>query len=1306
MRSLDVGKEVLRGRVADNTGAVIPGATVTGKAADGTTFTVETDGEGNFTVAGLPAGNYEITVIAPNFADYKFTSFQLLAGANNWFSAELHPASISTNVEVASQSATQIETEEAELQGIISQQQVVTIGLNGRNFAQLLALTPGVSNQTQQDEAKVGVQGSAKYSVNGGRVEYNVFDVDGSDVINTGIAASRGHTTLSVYPSLDAIGELKVLTSNYGAEYGRSASGTILVTTKSGGQNFHANGYEFLRNEIFNSRGFRDLPGSAPLYRRNDFGGTLGGPIYIPNRYNTTRDKSFFFFSEEVRLERSPSTFNQAVPSLNEREGNFSDVCPSVTSGVPFNRTAYPDCPQPSAKSNGIQFSPYALPIDPNAYAILQTNLIPPANSPTGCTFSLSVDVNLTDPATWPCYDITVSPFTYWREELFRIDHNYDPANKISFRFIHDAWNTTTTAPQWQYNGVTNSFPTVMNLFTGPALDMVGHLTTLKAPSLVNDFSVGFLTQHVTLQDEPGPGATLARPAQLDAACGVMITSCGIGSIFPDSGGKIPGIVIGGANGAYGGPGFMVDTSYMPWRNANPTITIRDDLSLTWGKHLLQAGVEFVDAQQSELSSATASNTGNVQGLINYSNITATNPSTTGNTFADFLLANVSNNSNSGRLTYADAAGQIISYQQDSGQQVYANKYEILEPYLQDGWKILPNLTLNLGLRLSLFGNWTPNETKVFNFVPSKFDASLAGVITVDPTYGYLKYTGSGEPVLADTNYPDLTTLNGLVECGVGGVPASCMTTHHVNPSPRVGFAWDVNGKGTTSVRSGYGIFYEHGTGDEANTGSLTGTAPMVQTMTQNAPEGNGFSLECIDGRAPGCAAAVPAGAAFPLDVSAIPTTQVWPYIQQWSLSVEHQIRSNIVVTLAYVGSKGTHLATVLQLNQLDPVSAGNNYFGPHEPIRRIDFDVLNNEIDRGVCTNTPPSPFITDNGYHYYEQNPAYANLEIACSTGINPNSLRRYPGYGRILSVENRANSSYQGLQFTAHYVHGPNSIGVSDSYSHSIDEASDRFGSAIGNALDPSSHRASSDFDQRNIFNLSYDLQLSLDRLVRILDDHGKCADYDDACRLAHPWGSSQPSPALIRIVKGWELSGLLLMESGTPFTVINGGTGQISALDNAGVANGLGAGSYPDVVPAMGHCNVNSVSTAASSVIGPLLGNLCQFVAPRGLTFGNAGRNSMNNPKRMNNDIAFHRFFTLPYESKLEIRAEIFNLFNHPQYRIYNSEKGNTASNIVSCYGDITAGYSAAADSCMVGNAFLHPVDAHRPRTMQFGVKWGF
>ena len=221
-----------------------------------------------------------------------------------------------------------VETESATVSGTITEKEVTSIGLNGRNFSQLIALTPGVSNQTGQDEAKVGVTGSVKYSVNGGRVEYNSYEVDGSDVLNTGLNGAS--TTLIVYPSIDAIQEVKVLTSNYGAQYGRTASGTVQVTTKSGTPDWHGNLYDFIRNEAFNSRNYFDIvytippaPGEttgqtfgtkAPLYRRQDFGGTIGGPLIIPHIY-TKKNKTYFFYSEEFRLEKRPPRTTRPCPA-------------------------------------------------------------------------------------------------------------------------------------------------------------------------------------------------------------------------------------------------------------------------------------------------------------------------------------------------------------------------------------------------------------------------------------------------------------------------------------------------------------------------------------------------------------------------------------------------------------------------------------------------------------------------------------------------------------------------------------------------------------------------------------------------------------------------------------------------------------------------------------------------------------------------------------------------------------------------------------------------------------------------------
>src|SRR5262249_38778542 len=200
-----------------------------------------------------------------------------------------------------------------DLAGTVTGKEITQLQLNGRNFTQLVTLVPGVSNQTGQDEGEVGIAGNVSYSINGGRIEYNNWELDGGDNMDNG-----SNNTLNVYPSLEAIQEFKVLTSNYGAQYGRNGSGTIEVETKSGTNAFHGNVYEFVRNDAFNARNY--FQDSVTPYKKNDFGYTIGGPIW--------KNRTYFFWSQEWRRDRVPATYNVAVPSMAERAGNFAEDCP------------------------------------------------------------------------------------------------------------------------------------------------------------------------------------------------------------------------------------------------------------------------------------------------------------------------------------------------------------------------------------------------------------------------------------------------------------------------------------------------------------------------------------------------------------------------------------------------------------------------------------------------------------------------------------------------------------------------------------------------------------------------------------------------------------------------------------------------------------------------------------------------------------------------------------------------------------------------------------------------------------------
>ena len=349
---------------------------------------------------------------------------------------------------------------------------------------------------------------------------------------------------------------------------------------------------------------------------------------------------------------------------------------------------------------------------------------------------------------------------------------------------------------------------------------------------------------------------------------------------------------------------------------SNPTYSFADNLTKTWRTHNFQFGAQWVVFQRNQTNGPIGASTGDTQGLLTFSNL----KNGTGNSFADFLY------------DYRDAytpggQGRIATFQQDSGQGRYRQRYQIVEPYFQDDWKMTPRLTVNLGLRMSLFGTFHELNNNAYNWEPSAFSSTTASGVTVDSQGGLRDASSNGViPIYESDGSVNPQVTNGIVQCGKNGIPSGCMSGHLFNPAPRVGFALDPTGGGKTVLRGGYGIFFEHGTADEANTGSLEGGAPTVLSMTQINPAGWG-TIGQDDGQYNN----IFQSTAFPINVTAIPTKAVWAYVQQWSASIEHELPGNALATFAYVGSKGTHLTAELETNQLTPTSS--NPYGAHEPM-------------------------------------------------------------------------------------------------------------------------------------------------------------------------------------------------------------------------------------------------------------------------------------------------------------------------------------------------------------------------------------
>ena len=1191
----------ITGTVRDSSGAVVQGAQVKiAGTAGGQERTTNTNADGDYLAAGLPGGTYNITISFKGFKTFKGNGVILRIGQKARVDATLAVGDVATEVVVQGELLNQVETQTSELSGTVTGKQISQLQLNGRNYTQLLALTPGATNQSGADEPGTGLA-TVAYSVNGGRTEYNNWEIDGGNNMDDG-----SNTTLLTYPSIDAIGEVRLLTSNYGAQYGRNSSGTVEIETKSGTTKFHGDAYEFVRNDAFNARNYF-LP-SVPPYKKNDWGYTIGGPVYIPGGYNKNKDKTFFFFSEEWRRERVPTVIQAPVPSCLERGlqtgdggvgctgsqgtlGDFSELCPGT------------DCPINPA--TGVAFPGNLVPIDPNAVPLLAMFPFP----------------NSGGPGAW-LYNAPAQQPTNWREELFRIDHNINSKLHATVRYIHDSWNSVSPVPLWTNGG---TYPTIQDAYGQPGTSLVVHLAATVSPTLLNEFVASYSANHITFQNM----GAWKRPDGYDLG----LFQNGFG------GGKLPGI---GLSGGTVFNGLAEDAGYVPNGpvNSNPSYTYRDNVSKLIGKHNLQFGGYFVASQKNELPQFEPS----VNGFINFDTSFS---NSTQNPFADLLTGNISN------------------FGQASGQPKYYLRYKIFEPYFQDDWHIKPRLTLNLGIRISLFGTVYENLHQAFNFDPNKY---VIGNTFINPDG-----TVGGDP------------FNGMVQCGVGGIPTGCAKGHLFNPAPRIGFAWDVFGDGKTAVRGGYGVFFEHTNGNEAVATQLEGSPPLVQNPVQpdiatvfntdGTIATSGYSL--VGGAI---------GAQFPLSVVSIPQKQVWPYVQQWHLDLQRELPHHFVTTVSYVGSKGTHLGVRRDLNQLHAVPAAQN---PYQPGELIDGGVtldgggnpipVHDDCGTGFTPSGNPIPGYNPDGV-WEDQTPGTpgVNMFVACGNAADP--FRPYLGYSSIRRQENTSSSIYHGLQLSARKTVGALQLSASYTYSHSIDDASSGADGSFVDSFNIAANRASSNFDQRHVFTLSYIYDLP----------------FFKGSGLKHS------------ILGGWQYSGITTIQTGTPFSVTNSGDGIATPGDNAGVGNGVGTGSRPDLI---GNPNQRVADSGSEGGFGPLYFNPEAFRAPRGLTFGSAPRNVVRNPRQTNFDMAIYKHFPIREAMSFELRLEAFNVFNHTEFGYIGGDAGSAGGNsVVSSFTNSAGCYDLAANGSTLNGCtdagLLRPGAAHNPRILQLGAKFIF
>jgi len=1003
----------LTGIVTDTTGAVVPGAHVTlTNQATGVSGIKDSGASGLYDFTGLNPGNYTLKVDAKGFKTSVQTDIVVNVSQTTRNDVKLAIGAETQTVTVEADALT-VQTDSNVVSSLINTEQITEIATENHNFVALAALGLGVSSTVPANNTPSSVAASFTISVDGLRQSHNIWLIDGGESDDRGGAGG-----MAIMPSQEAIGEFTTMSSNYPPDYGISSGATMSLSLKSGSSKFHGSLWEFNRNTDYDANTYFNKQNNTPRINThyNLYGGNVSGPLMIPHVYNENRQKTFFFWNEEWRKLTNPASANVNtidpldVPTAGK---DLAYVAPKFASGttlqvpaVSTNSYYYTQVLQPLGLTPGGSFTNNTIPsslFDPNAVIYLNSGILPkPTNNNDQSAAAFSLPINI-------------------RDDIVRVDHNFNDKWRILGHYIHDSVVQTYGQPELGWCWCV--YNTLTSIMSNPANSAAIKLSGTINPNLLVEVSLNYDANQINIS----PSANSFLPSSWSVAPVV--------SAYTVQRKVWPGV------SGWNAPYYVAeDTATEPYHNAALDYEPRIDISYTMGKHAMKFGGSLNHYTKNQMLY------GDAQGVYSFNSLT-------NDAMMDMLL------------------GLAGSYGQEQSAPIRHYVNNTPSVYAMDNWHVTPRLSLQLGIRWDALPHAWERNNLVANFDPSSY--LPGGVSVTGPTGPNAPIFDAGGNI--DAASPNLYTyhgipayINGMDLAGQFGVPRGLVVNDYGTIQPRVGFSEDLFGNGKTVLRGGFGTFFERMQGND-----------IYNTAAFAAPFDPALSLGSQFFSNPAENYSDPAVGTSPVTINSndlifagggnnMARDYPAPAVGQFSLGVQHELMPSMVWVVQYVGNVAWHQNIDRQINNMVPGGVG---FLPEATLDPVTKLPIGPQTVDSRCLNG-------DSGGHYANDGPYNATTNpnpLNCNAGFQQNgafnAFRPYAGYAGINQQENTTNGNYNGFQTGLRIQNRWGLSGEVDyTWSHEIDLTSYDL-TTVSNPWNLKYDKGSGDLDRRQILSINY-------------------------------------------------------------------------------------------------------------------------------------------------------------------------------------------------------------------------------------------